>query len=82
MVCEYIFGSFGTNEFSSKSDIDIAILPYNEFDYQECLNLSSESEELIGIRIDLNNMNLLPDHIQVQIIIRNAQLFSKSDEVE
>lgn len=82
LACAYIFGSFGTNEFSSKSDIDIAILPYSEFDYQECLNLSSELEELVGIRIDLNNINLLPEHIQVQIIIRNNQLFSKSDEVE
>lgn len=32
--------------------------------------------------IDLNNIRLLPENIQVQIIMENRQLFSKDDILE
>lgn len=78
----YIFGSFGTEDFNCHSDIDIAILSYKEITYNECLKLNSELEDIIGLPIDLNNIESLPEYIQVQVIMNNRQLFSKDDIVE
>ncbi|SFB18349.1 type VII toxin-antitoxin system MntA family adenylyltransferase antitoxin [Clostridium frigidicarnis] len=82
IVSAYIFGSFGTGDFTNKSDIDIAILTSEEITYSQCLKINSELEDIIGIPIDLNNIILLPEHIQVQIIMENRQLFSKDDILE
>lgn len=78
----YLFGSFDTEDFTSRSDIDIAILGTRELSYEECLKLNSELEDLIGIPIDLNNIEALPEYIKVQIIIGERQLFSKDDKLE
>ncbi|MBU3129436.1 type VII toxin-antitoxin system MntA family adenylyltransferase antitoxin [Clostridium tagluense] len=78
----YIFGSFGTEDFTNKSDIDIAILTNKDITYSECLIINSELEDIIGIPIDLNNIRSLPEYIQVQVIMANRQLFSKDDILE
>ncbi|GCD09374.1 type VII toxin-antitoxin system MntA family adenylyltransferase antitoxin [Clostridium tagluense] len=78
----YIFGSFGTEDFTNKSDIDIAILTNKDITYSECLIINSELEDIIGIPIDLNNIRSLPEYIQVQVIMENRQLFSKDDILE
>lgn len=82
IVAAYIFGSFGTEDFNSHSDIDVAVLPYNELPYSECLKLNSALEDAIGMPIDLNNLVALPEYIQVQVIMGNRQLFSKDDVIE
>lgn len=82
IAAAYIFGSFGTEDFNSHSDIDVAVLPYKELSYNECLKLNSELEDAIGMPIDLNNLVALPEYIQVQVIMGNRQLFSKDDIVE
>lgn len=82
IVSAYIFGSFGTEDFTNKSDIDIAILSNKDITYSECLIINSELEDIIGFPIDLNNLKLLPEYIQVQVIIGNRQLFSKDDVLE
>lgn len=78
----YIFGSFDTDDFNCNSDIDIAILPAGEISYEQCLKMNSDLEDLIGLPIDLNNIESLPEYIQVQILIENRQLFSKDDILE
>ena len=78
----YLFGSFDTEDFNSSSDIDIAILPMKEISYSECLVMNSELEDLIEFPIDLNNIESLPEYIQIQILMRNKQLFCKDDLVE
>lgn len=77
IVSAYIFGSFGTDDFTNKSDIDIAILTNKDITYSECLIINSELEDIIGIPIDLNNIRSLPEYIQVQVVMENRQLFSK-----
>lgn len=79
IVSAYIFGSFGTENFTNRSDIDIAILTNKDITYSECLKINSELEDIIEIPIDLNNINSLPEYIQVQVIMGNRQLFSKDD---
>lgn len=78
----YLFGSFDTEDFNSSSDIDIAILPMKEISYSECLRMNSELEDLIEFPIDLNNIEVLPEYIQIQILMRNKQLFCKDDLLE
>ena len=78
----YLFGSFDTEDFNSSSDIDIAILPMREISYLECLRINSELEDLIEFPIDLNNIEVLPEYIQIQILMRNKQLFCKDDLLE
>lgn len=78
----YLFGSFDTEDFNSSSDIDIAILPMKEISYSECLGMNSELEDLIEFPIDLNNIESLPEYIQIQIVMRNKQLFCKDDLLE
>lgn len=78
----YLFGSFDTEDFNSSSDIDIAILPMKEISYSECLRMNSELEDLIEFPIDLNNIKTLPEYIQIQILMRNKQLFCKDDLLE
>ncbi|MGL4849985.1 MAG: type VII toxin-antitoxin system MntA family adenylyltransferase antitoxin [Clostridium sp.] len=77
-----IFGSFDTEDFNRNSDIDIAILTNKDFSYEDYLKMSLELEELIGIPVDLNDINKLPEYIQVQIVMENRQLFSKDDILE
>ncbi|WP_297430241.1 nucleotidyltransferase domain-containing protein [Clostridium sp.] len=78
----YLFGSFDTEDFNSSSDIDIAILPMKDLSYSECLHMNSELEDLIEFPIDLNNIEALPEYIQIQILMRNNQLFCKDDLLE
>ncbi|MGL5153217.1 MAG: type VII toxin-antitoxin system MntA family adenylyltransferase antitoxin [Clostridium sp.] len=78
----YIFGSFDTEEFTSTSDVDIAILGFKDISYTECLRLNSELEDIIGLPIDLNHLPSLPEYIQVQVVMGNRQLFSKDDYIE
>ena len=78
----YLFGSFDTEDFNSSSDIDIAILPMKEISYSECLRMNSELEDLIEFPIDLNNIESLPEYIQIQILMKNKQLFCKDDLLE
>ena len=78
----YLFGSFDTEDFNSSSYIDIAILPMKEISYSECLRMNSELEDLIEFPIDLNNIESLPEYIQIQILMRNKQLFCKDDLLE
>lgn len=78
----YLFGSFDTDDFNSSSDIDIAVVPFGDLTYSECLQVNSELEDLLNIPIDLNNMNSLPEYIQIQILIANRQLFCKDDLLE
>ncbi|MGL5415087.1 MAG: type VII toxin-antitoxin system MntA family adenylyltransferase antitoxin [Clostridium sp.] len=77
-----IFGSFDTEDFNRNSDIDIAILTNKDFSYEDYLKMSLELEELVGIPVDLNDINKLPEYIQVQIVMENRQLFSKDDILE
>jgi predicted nucleotidyltransferase len=78
----YLFGSFDTEDFNNSSDIDIDILPMKEISYSECLRINSELEDLIEFPIDLNNIESLPEYIQIQILMRNKQLFCKDDILE
>lgn len=78
----YLFGSFDTEDFNSSSDIDIAILSMKEISYSECLRMNSELEDLIKFPIDLNNIESLPEYIQIQILMKNKQLFCKDDLLE
>lgn len=54
----------------------------DEVTYSECIKINSELEDIIEIPIDLNNINSLPEYIQVQVIMENRQLFSKDDNLE
>ena len=82
IVCAYVFGSFGTEDFTSKSDIDIAILTNKDLTYSECLTMNSKLEDIIGFPIDLNNIKSLPENIQVQVIMEDRELFSKDDKLQ
>ena len=82
IISAYIFGSFGTEDFNNRSDIDIAILTNKKNTYSECLIINSNLEDIIGIPIYLNDINSLPEYIQVQVIMGNRQLFSKDDDLE
>lgn len=78
----YIFGSFGTEEFIDSSDIDIAILCNDKVSYFDILKINSELEDLVGVEIDLNDIEALPEYIQVQVMMRKEVIFCKNDEIE
>ena len=82
ILSAYIFGSFGTEDFNSQSDIDIAILTNDKITYNDCLKFNSDLEDIIGFPIDLNDITALPEYIQAQVIMKNSQLFCKDDMAE
>lgn len=71
----FIFGSYGKEEFTAGSDIDIAILLKEKINYMELLSIEEKLEEALGYKVDLNSLRDLPEHIQLEIIIRNECLF-------
>lgn len=71
----FIFGSYGKGEFTDNSDIDIAILLREKINYMELLSIEEKLEESLGYKVDLNSLRDLPEHIQLEIIIRNECLF-------
>ncbi|MGL5087275.1 MAG: type VII toxin-antitoxin system MntA family adenylyltransferase antitoxin [Clostridium sp.] len=77
----YIFGSYGKENFNSNSDIDIAILIKENISYMEVLKIEEELEEVLEYKVDLNSLRDLPEHIQLEIIIRNECIFT-SDDIE
>ncbi len=82
IMSAYIFGSFDTEKFTDKSDIDIAILTNKDILYEEWSRIKSELEDIIGIPIDLNNINSLPEFIQVKVIEINKKIFVKDYVLE
>lgn len=82
IICSYLFGSFDTDDFNCDSDIDIAVIFNEDVKYSEILKLNSDLEDIIGRPIDLNNLENLPEYIQVQVIMRNYELFSKDDVLQ
>lgn len=76
----FIFGSYGKEEFGSDSDIDIAILLKEKINYIELLKIEEKLEEKVGYEVDLNSIRDLPEHIQLEIIIRNECLFISDEE--
>ncbi|NKF06675.1 nucleotidyltransferase domain-containing protein [Clostridium gasigenes] len=82
IMSAYIFGSFDTEKFTDKSDIDIAILTDKDILYEEWSRIKSELEDIIGIPIDLNNINSLPEFIQVKVIEINKKIFVKDYVLE
>lgn len=80
IAAAFIFGSFGTDEFMDDSDIDIAILLNKDVDYMKLLEIEELLELELNIKTDLNSINELPKHIQMQIIIRNDCIYISDEE--
>ena len=74
----YIFGSYGTEDFTEESDIDIAII--TDIDLRNLYRLQDRLEEELDINIDLLNIRELPKYIQLQITSRGDIVFCSSDE--
>lgn len=74
----YLFGSFGTEDFTDDSDIDIAILA--DLDFTTILKLASDLEEKLGRNVDLVEVDKINPIIQLQIVRRNEVLFCNSEE--
>ncbi len=73
--CVFLFGSFGTDDFMDDSDIDIAILTNKKISYIDLLEIEELLENKVGVKVDLNILDELPEHIQLDISIRNEALF-------
>jgi len=73
--CALLFGNFGTDDFMDDSDIDIAILTNKKISYIDLLGIEELLENKVGVKVDLNILDELPEHIQLDISIRNEALF-------
>lgn len=80
IVAPFIFGSFGTENFMEDSDIDIAILVNKDINYMKVLEIEEILEETLNIKVDLNLLKNLPEHIQLDVIIRNECLYVTDEE--
>lgn len=52
-----IFGSLADGDFTTESDVDIAIIARNSMNFEEELKLTQKLEELLDREIDLININ-------------------------
>lgn len=74
----FIFGSFGTDEFTSESDIDIAVI--GDLDLMDMLTIEKELRDSLSREIDLVDMRELPQYLQLQITVRNEKVNLNNEE--
>lgn len=60
-----IFGSLSNDNFNEESDIDIAVIPDSEFNFNDEIDIESQLEDLLGREIDIININ--SDNVNVLI---------------
>lgn len=74
----FIFGSYGSDEFTAESDIDIAIV--GELDLMDKLRLENELVKELKREVDLVLIDELPQYLQLQILVRNDNILIKDEE--
>ena len=75
----FLFGSYGTDEFTKDSDIDLAII--SDIPIYDLGLIVLELEDKLGISIDLLDVNDLDGIFKLQIAYRNEVIFSKNDKL-
>ncbi len=75
----FLFGSYGTDEFTKDSDIDLAII--SDIPIYNLGLVVLELEDKLGISIDLLDINDLDGIFKLQIAYRNEVIFSKNDKL-
>lgn len=75
----YLFGSYGTEDQTPESDVDIALLlPYAKRKKNKNLygtTLHSELEQYFGTKVDLINLRMENIVFQHEIISKNRRIF-------
>lgn len=74
----FIFGSYGSDEFTDKSDIDIAIV--GELELVDKLKLENTLTKELKREVDLVVIDELPQYLQLQILVRNDNILIKDEE--
>lgn len=72
----YRYGSAGGEYEREESDIDLAVLGRQPFDFSLLLRAGAELVRLTGKEVDLHDMRRLPVTLRVQIVTSGVRLFS------
>ena len=72
----YRYGSAGSGFERADSDIDLAVLADRPLAFDELSRLSVELARLTGRNVDLNDLQLLPVTLRVQIVVDGCRLFA------
>jgi predicted nucleotidyltransferase len=72
----YRHGSAGSAYERAESDIDLAVLGRQPFDFSLLLRAGAELSRLTGKAVDLNDMRRLPVTLRVQIVTGGVRLFA------
>lgn len=74
----FIFGSYGSDEFTDESDIDIAIV--GKLELLDKLKLEGILTKELKREVDLVMIDELPQYLQLQILVRNDNILIKDEE--
>jgi len=82
IIALYLFGSATTNLFSTHSDIDLAILLEEPFNYRRTLLLSAQASLILKKdNIDLLALNTTPLFLTYRILREGKLLFCQDEEI-
>ncbi len=77
----YIFGSYGTDYQRKNSDLDLAILFDKSPEIMDQMDLAGKYELVIGLEVDLINLNKVDIILKHEVIIKGEKIYSK-DEIK
>lgn len=81
VISAFIFGSFGTKQQTSISDLDIGVLYDGDISIMEELKQTADISSLLAMeKIDLINLNKAPVYLQHEILYQGDKIFDRLPE--
>ncbi len=78
IVCAYAFGSAVVGSTHAKSDLDIAVVPTEQFSFQDRLKLATQLQDMLsGQELDLSVLDSSASGLLVGQVLKGQPIFVK-----
>ncbi len=77
----FLFGSFAGGDVTPFSDLDIAIIFDDNYDFYKINDIKEKLSDILGLTVDIVNLNRASSIIKMQVLKKGILLLNKSPRV-